>query len=469
MDWRCVIGFARVVTGWIVMAAITGLLLVTAPVAAAPEVAGGSGSGVFLDANKGTVVRLNRPASTVFVADPEVCDIQMKSPRLVYLMGKRPGQTTLYAVDGNEAVIANVPITVSHNLTRLSTAVRTLYPDVDINVLSVEGAVVLDGMVNDAAAAENIRDFAAAIVGKEGRVINRLGISGPTQVNLRVRVAEISRDIEKQLGINWRAIFEGSGFDFLFSTVNPVAGVLANQLGFSATPGGWNLNAVLDLLDDEGLITLLAEPNLTALSGETASFLAGGEFPILVPQGDNQVTIEFKKFGVSLSFTPTIIGNERINLHVRPEVSRLSNEGAVNLPVGLTEVIQVPALQTRRAETTVELASGQSFAIAGLLSNDSLHDIRKFPGLADIPIIGRLFTSDRFLNKETELVIIITPYIARPSPVKLAAPTDGFAPPNDVERIFPGGAWKRNPVVGAPSVVRPDGVRVFDNHGFVLD
>jgi pilus assembly protein CpaC len=406
---------------------------------------------------------------TVFVADPEVCDIQMESPRLVYLMGKRPGQTTLYAVDTNEAVIANVPITVSHNLTRLSTAVRSLYPGLDINVLSVEGAVVLDGQVADATVAENIRDFAAAIVGKEGRIINRLGVSGPTQVNLRVRVAEISRDIEKELGINWSVFFEGQGIDFLFSTVNPFGGVLANQLGLGGKAGGFNLNALLDLLDDEGLINLLAEPNLTALSGETASFLAGGEFPILVPQGDGQVTIEFKNFGVSLAFTPTIIGNERINLHVRPEVSRLSSEGAVSLPVGLTQSIQVPALQVRRAETTVELGSGQSFAIAGLLSNDSIHDVRKFPGLADIPILGRLFTSDRFQSKETELVIIITPYIARPSPVKLAAPNDGFAPPNDLERIFPGGTFKRNPVPGPASVVRPDGVRVFDQHGVVLD
>lgn len=468
MGWRATFGIVEAIL-WLAALALAAMILATPPVLAAQDLAAGAGQGIFLDANKGTVVRLNRPAVTVFVADPDVCDIQVKSPRLIYLMGKRPGQTTLYAVDANEQVIATLPVTVSHNLSRLSTAVRSLYPNLDINLMSVEGALVLEGVVADAVEAENIRDFAAAIVGKEGRVINRLGVSGPTQVNLRVRVAEISREVEKQLGINWRVLFEGGGVDFLFSAVNPFAGILADQLGLGGSTGGFNINALLDLLDQQGLITLLAQPNLTALSGETASFLAGGEFPILVPQGDGQVTIEFKKFGVSLAFTPTIIQGERINLHVRPEVSRLSNEGAVDLPIGFTQTIRVPALQTRRAETTVELASGQSFAIAGLLSNDSVHDVRKFPGLADIPIIGRLFTSDRFLNKESELVIIITPYIARPSPVRLAAPTDGFAPPNDLERIFPGGTWKRNPTPGPASYVRPNGTRVFEQQGVAFD
>jgi pilus assembly protein CpaC len=454
---------------WLLAAVVASMLLLTPPLAAAPAGVVDGSSGVVLESNKGTVLRLSRPAVTVFVADPDICDIQVKSPRLVYLMGKKPGQTTLYAVDAHEALIASVPITVSHNLSRLSSAVHALYPGLDVNAESVEGSVVLEGNVANPTVAESIRDFAASIVGKDGRIINRLGVAGPTQVNLRVRVAEISRDIEKQLGINWSAIFQGGGTKFMMSAVNPFAGALMDTLGLSGSTGGWDLNAVLDLLDNQGLINVLAEPNLTALSGETASFLAGGEFPILVPQGNDQVTIEFKKFGVSLSFTPTIVGNSRINLHVRPEVSRLSDEGAIDIPIGGGQTIRVPALQTRRAETTVELGSGQSFAIAGLLSNDVAHDVHKFPGLGDIPILGRLFTSDRFQRKETELVIIVTPYIARPSPVKLAAPNDGFQPPNDLERVFPGGVWKRNPVPGQSSAVLPDGERVFDQHGFALD
>ena len=218
---------------------------------------------------------------------------------------------------------------------------------------------------------------------------------------------------------------------------------------------------MIDALNDERLITLLAEPNLTAMTGETASFLAGGEFPILVPQGDDQVTIEFKKFGVSLAFTPTIIGNSTINLHVRPEVSDLSDRGAITVPIGFNQVLTVPALTTRRAETTVELGSGQSFAIAGLLSNNTDHDVKKLPLLGDIPVLGRLFTSDRFRRNETELVIIVTPYLVRPSSGRLAAPTDGFVPPSDGERLYPGrhleAAARRR---ARPPSVGPDGTRV---------
>jgi pilus assembly protein CpaC len=307
-------------------------------------------------------------------------------------------------------------------------------------------------------------------VGEKGEVINRLAVNQPTQVNLRVRVAEISRDLEKQLGINWTVISR-DGFNFAFATVNPFAatGVVADRLAASATPGSWDINTVIDALNDERLITLLAEPNLTALTGETASFLAGGEFPILVPQGNDQVTIDFKKFGVSLAFTPTIIGSSKINLHVRPEVSDLSDRGAITVPIGFNQVISVPALRTRRAETTVELGSGQSFAIAGLLSNDTDHNVKKLPLLGDIPVLGRLFTSDRFLRNETELVIIVTPYLVRPVPGRMAAPTEGFVPPDDVERLTPSGTWKQSPTAGPPSSVGPDGNRLVGPVGFALE
>ena len=313
-------------------------------------------------------------------------------------------------MDEAENVLANVEVSVGHNLSRINAAVRTLYPDADINLSSFENAVLIQGNVGNATASEDVRRMAARVVGEKGEVINRLAVSQPTQVNLRVRVAEISRDLEKQLGINWTVIGR-DGFNFAFATVNPFAatGVAVDTLGIGASPGSWDINAVIDALNNERLITLLAEPNLTAMTGETASFLAGGEFPILVPQGDNQVTVEFKKFGVSLAFTPTVIGNNAINLHVRPEVSDLSRPGAITVPIGSDQVLTVPALTTRRAETTVELGSGQSFAIAGLLSNDTDHDFKKLPLLGDIPVLGRLFSSDRFRRNETELVIIVTP------------------------------------------------------------
>lgn len=462
-------GNTRKVFGWVVAASLGCVVINAAPPIAANQIIPNGGQTVELEVNKGSVVRLSRPAATVFVADPDICDIQMKSPRVVYLMGKRTGQTSLFAVDENEAVIANMGVSVGHNISRLESAVRSLYPNADLKFRSIDNAIVLEGVVDSASVSATVRDFASTFVGKDGKVINRLGVSAPTQVNLRVRVAEISRDVEKQLGINWSAIYQGSGLNFLVSAINPFGAAIANTIGLSSGVGPWDLSALIDLLEEEGLISLLAEPNLTALTGQTASFLAGGEFPILVPQGNDAITIEYKTFGVSLAFTPTILEGERINLHVRPEVSRLSNEGAVSLPIGLTRTIQVPALQARRAETTVELGSGESFAIAGLLANDTAHDVSKFPWLADIPIIGRLFTSDRFQRQETELVIIVTPYIVRPTPKKMASPTDGFEPPNDLERVYPGGTWRRDPQPGPVTTVTPAGERVPVTPGFILD
>ncbi|MCP5365589.1 MAG: type II and III secretion system protein family protein [Hyphomicrobiales bacterium] len=453
------------------MLALTVVFITLAANAMAADMIPGSRSSVTVEVNKGTVVRLSRPASTVFVADPEVCDIQMKSPRLVYLLGKRSGQTTLFAVDGAENVISNIDVTVTQNLSRLRDSIRSLHPDALVRVSSIEGAVVLEGTVDEAVVAQDIADFAAAVLGKDQRVINRLGVSSPVQVNLRVRVAEITKDVEKQLGIRWDLVSEVFGLDMAVSFINPFATALnSDSVLFSGSRGSTSIDALINAMDEEGLISILAEPNLTALSGETASFLAGGEFPILVPD-DGRITIEFKKFGISLAFTPTILSGERINLHVRPEVSELTSDNGISLPVGFFgEAVSVPSLNVRRAETTVEIASGQSFAIAGLMKNNSSHDIRKVPGLGDVPILGRLFSSEAFKRDESELVIIVTPYIVRPSPERLPGPTDGFLPPNDVERLFPrGGTFKRNPVAGPESTVQPDGTRLMGPVGFALE
>ncbi len=440
-------------------AALASPLMAPGAALAAQVVAAGGGREVTLEARQGRLIRLAQPAATVFIADPEVCDIQVKSPRLIYLIGKKPGQTTLFAVDENENVLANMRVLVTQDLGRLNQAISQLYPDAGIAASSVEQSVVLDGVVGSPGVAEDVRRLASQFVGKETDIINRLGVDAPTQINLRVRFAEINRDVEKNLGINWAVVRSSAAAGIAFSTFNPLAmaGTLSDSLGLSFSRGKWDVNILLDILDEEGLASVLAEPNLTAISGETASFLAGGEFPILVPQGDDQVTIEFKKFGVSLAFTPTILDGDRINLHVRPEVSQLSNEGAISVPI-VGGTVTVPALKTRRAETTVELGSGQSFAIAGLLSNDTLHDVKTIPGLGDIPVLGRLFQSDSFQRKESELVIIVTPYVVRPSSSMPAAPTDGFQPPNDWERMFPSGTWRRQPP-GGPSAVGPDGSR----------
>lgn len=396
---------------------------------------------IVLEASKGTLIRLDRPASTVFVADPEIADVQVKSPRLIYLVAKQPGETVIYAVDREERVLLNRRIAVNHNLSRLRATLKKMLPGSDVSVETMDKTLVLSGRVLTAKDADAAQRLAMRLVKDEKDLVNQLSVVAPNQVHLRVRVAEVSRDILKQFGINWDAVFRTGNFVFGLATglpaVNALGQALVRNNGTGSITGGFrsskiDLNGVIDALDDEGLITILAEPNLTAVSGESATFLAGGEFPILVP-GDDKVTVEFKQFGVSLAFTPVLVG-DRISLKVNPEVSQLTTTGAVQL-AGFT----IPALTTRRAETTVELGSGQSFAIAGLLQNNITRDVQKLPGLGELPVLGGLFRSDRFQRNETELVIIVTPYIVRPVDSKrLTTPTRGLAPPNDTDRLYRG-------------------------------
>ncbi len=435
--------------------------------AAGFEIVGAAPAKLALERNHGRLVRLPRPATTVFIANPEIADIQVKSPSLIYLLAKMPGETTLFAVDAGDVVLANIDVSVTPNLVRLRTAIRDLNPGADITVNNVDGAIVLDGIVGSAAMAENVRRLAERSAGEEGTIINRLGITEPSQVNLRVRVAEINRTVDKQLGINWEAIGSIGGLAIGWTTNNPFANNLQpDTLSLGGVAGSWDLNAVIDALEEEGLVKVMAEPNLTALSGETASFLAGGEFPILIPENEDRVTIEFKHFGVSLAFTPTIVGNGRINLHVRPEVSQLSIANAVTFAN-----YEIPSLVTRRAETTVELGSGESFAIGGLIQNNVTHDITKFPGLGDVPVLGQLFRSDRFQREESELVIIVTPYLVKPTTQagNLAAPTDGFLPPTDRQRYLEGGTHRRTTEPGAARQVAPDGTTLIGPVGFQVE
>jgi pilus assembly protein CpaC len=434
-------------------------------------------SRIGLEINKGTLVRLTQPAATVFVADPEVADIQMKSPGLVYVFGRKAGETALYAVDERERVVLNTTLVVSHNVSRLRQALRAVAPDADIDAISVDDSLILTGVVQTPVEAENIRAVAVRFAPQPGALINQIRVIAPNQVNLRVRVAEVSKETLKQFGINWETITRlgsnvlfgvGFGRDFISGSVIPRAGEL-NTLALGYRNGSQDINAAIDALATEGLITVLAEPNLTALSGETASFLAGGEFPIPIAQaGSNNtssISVEFKTFGVGLAFTPNLLDAGRINLRVRPEVSQLSTAGAVQLS-GFT----IPALTTRRAETTVELGSGQSFVIAGLLQNNTTQDISKVPLLGDLPVLGALFKSDRFRRNESELVIIVTPYIVRPiSANRIAAPTDGYVAPSDVERILQGNGYRQQLPDNGETPRTKDGQGLVGPTGFQLD
>jgi len=410
----------------------------------------GTGRLLPIEVNKGRLIRIRRAAATVFIADPSIADIQIKSPTLLYVFGKKAGETTLFAVDGKDRVLVNLTISVRHNLSQLSRTLDRLLPGNDIKLRTVGDSVVLSGSVRSTREAADVRRLAARYVSSEKKVINRLRVEGPNQVNLRVRIVEVSRNVVRDLGINWDAAFSignnfvlgiatGGATSVVGSLLAPSGPLIARRGGFNSLGGGYNgqrrtVNGIIDALQTNGLIKTLAEPNLTAISGETASFLAGGEFPIPVPQDGGVITVIFKKFGVGLSFTPTIIGRNRINLKVVPEVSQLSNIGAIQI-----QGISVPSLTTRRASTTVELASGQSFAIAGLIQNNLTQNLSKVPGIGDIPILGKLFTSENFRKNESELVIIITPYIVKPfnkSGKRLAAAGKGSE--KNISRLFLG-------------------------------
>jgi pilus assembly protein CpaC len=435
-----------------------------------------------VEVNKGRLVRLDQPAASVFVADPAIADIQVKSPTLVYVFAKKAGETTLFAVDQNDQLLANFRISVSHNLSVLEQALRDYIPDAYVKASSLGEAVVLTGVVQSAQQAEDARAFAARLSGGDANVINRIAVKGPNQINLRVRIAEVSRTTLKQIGFNWDALLSVGSFAFGLATGNAVtttgilgdtttavrrtvSGAATESLASRFTSNRVDINGVIDALESEGLLTVLAEPNLTATSGETASFLAGGEFPVPVPQDRDVITIQFKNFGVGLAFTPTLLNDGRINLRVRPEVSQLSSTGEVRLNNFI-----IPGLSTRRAETTVELGSGQTFAIAGLIQNNVTHDIRRFPGLGDLPILGALFRSDGFRRNETELVIMVTPYVVKPvNDTRLAAaPTDGLVMPNDAERLGRGPLYRQQQPVGQ-SVPVTQGRRLVGSVGFTLE
>ena len=396
----------------------------------------------LLESGTGRILQLGRPAASVFAADPRVVEVRPASPTSLFVFGVAPGRTTIAALDAQGAPIAQYELTVrpsAFGALEAQAALARVLPGREIRVETRPNGLGLSGEVQDAAEAERAVAIARGFV-TEGQVVdNRLTVLGQVQVNLRVRIAEVSREVTRQLGIDWQAIGSAGNFAFGLLTRNALTDPLLAPSRISAAfrSGRLDVNALIDALAQDRLITVLAEPNLTAMSGQTASFLAGGEFPIPVGLRDNVVSIEFKQYGVSLAFVPTVLSQGRISLRVRPEVSELTEAGAVRLAAGNAS-IQIPGLAVRRAETTVELGSGQSFAIAGLLQDTSRNLGRALPGVGEVPVLGSLFRSDRFQRNETELVIIITPYVVRPvsEPDRLRAPTDRFIPPEDAERVL---------------------------------
>lgn len=465
---------ARLGTAFVALA--IGLGTVAAPTPAVAQSGAARPSETLnLSAGTGTLVRLSAPMSDVFVANEGVADVQVRSNRQLYIFGKGSGETTVYATGANGKVVYAANVRVGNNLGSVDEMLQLAMPEASIRATPMNNLVLLTGTVANPTDVEEAQRLVQAYVGQGTQVVSRLRSATPLQVNLKVKIAEVNRSLLKQVGVNILSRDTTSGFQFGIAQRNagtfgtpasgstpPTprgfnAGQLGTTLGVAGKLFGLDLISTLDLAETDGLVTTLAEPNLTALSGETASFLAGGEFPIPISQSLGSISIEYKQYGVGLAFTPIVLADGRISMRVRPEVSELSNEGSVTL-----NDFTVPALTTRRAETTVELGSGQSFMIAGLLRNSATNDIEKAPFLGDLPILGALFRSTRFRRAETELVIIVTPYLVRPTSGQLALPTDGLRMPSDARRVWEGQSYDSN---GRPAAPAPSPAPAFGGAG----
>lgn len=380
------------------------------------------------------ILRVDRPFTDLLVADPEIVDVMALTDRTIYVLGKAFGTTTLTVYGENRRLLAVLDLEVGQDVAALRQRLNEMLPDEPIEVRSGNGAVLLSGTVSTASAAERAMAIARQTV--PGEVTNLLSISGTQQVMVSVRIAEVTRSLVRELGIKPSLVIDD---DVWLRPIDPIDLARFALLTFNAEIGDVTIDGLIDALEEEGVVKVLAEPNLVALSGDTATFLAGGEFPIPVSQevGDNgygAITVEFKKFGVSLAFTPTVLDNDVINLRVSPEVSQI--DPSTSVTVG---GISVPGLSTRRATTTIELHDGQSFAIAGLIQNNFQDQVRQIPGLAEIPVLGALMRSSAYERRETELVIIVTPHLVQPAPPEaLAAPTDSFVPPHFAAMVLAG-------------------------------
>lgn len=407
----------------------------------------------------GQLIRVDSEFSSLFVANPEVADIEVKSPRLLYLTGVGVGETTLFAVDDLDNVLMAATIQVTHNTTALKRGFERVAPGQPISALTVDQSLVISGAVKTPEQAADVMQVAAQFVDDPAQLVNRMDVATPTQVNLEVRIAEVNRNVDRRLGIRWNAVGVSSNgrWDYAATGGGITAADYAARIGYFGSR--INIDVLLQALSEEGMVTILAEPNLTARSGENASFLAGGEFPYTVRQDDDSNTIEFKDFGIGLNFTPTVLNGERISLMVGTEVSELN----------FSTNPDVPSLTTRRAETTVDLSSGQSFAIAGLMQNDSSQNASRVPGLGEVPVLGALFKSTGYQRQQTELVIIVTPVVVRPqAPQRVKSPTARYVPPNDFERIL-FGRFQGKPAQVDQLQNRMRSRRLFGPSGFVFE
>jgi pilus assembly protein CpaC len=418
---------------------------------------------VDISIGRSIIVDLPRDAKEVFVANPKIANAVVRSTRKVFLIGMENGATSVFVMDAEGRQIAALEVIVGRDLNALRQTLRTAMPSAQIEVRAAGDSILLTGLVASAAESQQAVDIASAFVGvtagagaaTKGAVVNSLTIKGKDQVMLRVTVAEVSRTVLKQLGVditgNWSA--------FNFDSINPLPlqrQALSNTFGRATmTGGGGSMSATMRAFERAGVSRVLAEPTLTAISGETAKFTAGGEIPVpsnsscdtdLLGRRDCTLGVEFKPFGVSLTFTPLVLSENRISMRVSTEVTELDFENTIRF-----EVVNVPGMRVRKSETTVELPSGAVMMTAGLIQQASAQVVNGLPGLMNLPVLGTLFRSRDYQRKETELMILVTPYIAKPmDAAQTRRPDDGFVEADDAQTILLGRLNKLYGVAGAP-------------------
>jgi len=480
-----------IVASWIMPRAIAADLVSNAqPTQTIKVVASDVGSqSVALGVSKSVVIELPRDVKDVLVADPKIANAVIRSSRRAYIIGATVGQTNVFFFDAEGRQIVGFDIAVTRDLNGIRAAIRQVLPDSDITVEGIGDGIVLAGTASSQAEAQQAYDIAVRVVGSGttdtvslgNKVVNAIVVRGRDQVMLKVTVAEVERDVIKQLGINLSGALNYGTAVLNFNTINPFTanGSTPND---SITSGFKSVSATLQAMDQAGVIHTLAEPNLTAISGETATFVAGGEFPVLNgfscsstspgTPSTCQPSIDFKKFGVSLNFTPVVLSEGRISLKVMTEVSDLSTQNALTIAIPGTTAgtpgssATIPSIRTRRAETTVEIPSGGSLALAGMIQDQTKQAISGLPGLMELPILGPLFKSRDYINQRTELVVLVTPYVVRAVAQKdLSRPDDGFADPSDPAAILLG---RLNRIYGVGTPVDPPD-NYHGKYGFILD
>jgi pilus assembly protein CpaC len=442
---------------------------------------------VPLGVGKSVVVDLPGDIKDVLVSDPKIANAVIRTSRRAYLIGAAVGQTSIFFFDAEGRQIGAFDIAVTRDLNGLRATLRQMFPAGNVRAEGIGEGVLLTGAVTTPVEAQQAYDIAVKLAGDSIKVVNQIAIRGRDQVMLKVTVAEVQREVVKQFGINMTTTGSGlgSGHAILnFVTANPFSAALESIGNTNVTATFGSISSTLQAMERAGVLRTLAEPTLTAISGESATFLAGGEFPIPgIPSctygtagtlSTCMPSVDYKKFGVTLNFTPVVVSQGRISLKVITEVSDLAAENSLTLNyVGTNSIVTIPSLKVRRADTTVELPSGGALAMAGLLQDHTAASLNGFPGLMDVPVLGSLFRSRDYLNQKTDLMILVAPYIVHAvSDKELARPDDGYADSTDpsavllgrLNRIYggPGAADGPTPYRGNPGPYR-------GNVGFIID